>query len=521
MTPGFYFSISVRQRLGSSGAKERCFEFKANHSQWARVEVHPVSKAVSILIGKVKGDMKPSDAVARLRAGEDLEGRFLAVEWNPQTQILWVSPDPYRRIPVLWMKDTERLLISNSEFDLYRELNSGFASENMLAFLLLGYSPPGLHFLRQLKWLNGPLTYSAISREVNVRWVWGRKDSSPFKLNHAEDVLGALEESLANIIHCYGPKEFRLSGGLDTRLVGLLLKQAEIESLDFVSVCHPELDPSQDADIVGAQMFCNYLGKPLTVLRPKSDRYFFFVDPRLDSPTLSGFYGGELLGGTMLSEVPKCSPQFAEWLGSAWKLPEETWSVAREIVEAENLRRKENGGTHWASEVFMQSDRSTIYNSFFRSWASPVKNNYVAVSPFTEDPFLDLVLSMDQDQLREYRLYTNIYRRVAEDAATIPLSSQANLYHSDLPGLANQTNPKAVPRSITGPSANQIDSLVEAFNRANLPITIELLSHFLKADETRIKFLNLSCWFRDDYYYRIRIQEQCELASAGAVELIM
>lgn len=246
----------------------------------------------------------------------------------------------------------------------------------------------------------------------------------------------AFEQALRDIIEYRHVREFRLSGGLDTRVIAVKLWQMGFVPEVVTTVQNPQLADGEDMDVEIARMLCARLGWSHQVLQPEAGKYHFFFGADFKG-VLSGLYGGEFLGAQCLAECP--TPQAPT-----------------------------RAGFRQAIDIFLNAFRATIYNN---SWDAPWTMHGPGVSPYSDARVLDLLLELDTSDLLNYNFFNLYYRKYCADFLDIPLCSMLSLWYPDLPKLESRwKNPKqvfaAANRKLAEPAASsQLYSLAESLIR--------------------------------------------------------
>lgn len=320
-------------------------------------------------------------------------------------------------------------IITNIIYHLPQELE--IDDENETFFKTHGYLEYPKTLIKDLHFVTG-------NNGVGHSSLWV-VDSKPAKVS---EYVGVLEKTINRIITKYTPKTFRVSGGLDTRLIATLISKANLGFPDLETLCHPDLTPQQDVDTVIASQLAEKLEQNIKVIECDSSNYHYLGGK--EGNILSGMYGGEILGGL--------APTL--------------------VTPADTERLSDLGKRKYLLELFLSSFRTSIYNSVSFSWSSASTLNSFQYSPFVEQEFLDLFLLTDENEFVDYKLYHKIYQQIT--TFDLPFSSPITELYSEYKTLPDLINPKLhiSPNETIG--ENLIDTNISNFKNSFLaPSSIE------------------------------------------------
>jgi len=219
-----------------------------------------------------------------------------------------------------------------------------------------------------------------------------------------------------------------LSGGLDSRVVSMLLSPEDRRNLTAYTKCHPNLTPLSDGDVIIAQKVAGKSGIPHRIVEnPKL--YYAYLWPEFEShgKVVSGMYGGEILGGCLFELLPAFKP----------------------FTSQEKLI------------ALLSASRSLFYDFVELSWASPYTIPNYTESPFRDARFLQFALDTGLQCFQSYQLYNLLYRDKTFFAVRdIPLQSVGFTGQFAYPVLSRSANAKALLAATEGglPEMNSISA---------------------------------------------------------------
>lgn len=397
------------------------------------VRLETEGEITRVQIGSLYGfaDLPLSKAARRLRTEDGFPpGRFLFLEIDRALKEVRLFIDKYRLLGVRHELTAEGLSLSNSKIEALsqpRRLDS-FAQDSLRKFgaVLYPYT-----LVEGLAFLSGHAKWNPGSREFTMSdhaLAWPEETVGP----QAGEWTSLIAQALADQFDHFDIDVFRMSGGVDSRLIAHLLPERARTALRAQALCHPRLSPTEDRDVVGARMTAESVGMKFEALTVDDASYLYLGNFARERGCFSGLYGGEFLGGLMYI--------FSPWL-KALEGPLDDSVVDREWKK----RLLTLGRRKLTTEVFLNSFRSMIYGSVSRSWAAPSDLNNLSLSPFVEQTVLDGLLSTPFAEVENYRLYAKIFRQAAASALHLPLSSDIVVQAEGFKAFEAGTDPKSLP----------------------------------------------------------------------------
>jgi hypothetical protein len=372
-------------------------------------------------------------------------GRFTLIHADAKTRRVSIWTDRFRGLGTFWHADRTSIWISNDLTWGRSRMNfESWDREGARELLEKGYVTPPRTLHRSISMALGFTQLygetGALAVENDWETLWGRtcRDSNPVS---PREVLDAFDAGLERLMEVFRPEVFRISGGVDSRLIAASLSIEARRSMKWQVVCSPSLEPTEDRDVVLAKRVADFYGQPLEVLKfPAHMSAYFYRTPE-ERWTLSGILGGELLGGVVYTAVPRIL------------LPDSA-ALEREI-----------GARRALLAIYLNSYRTSIYASSRFSWAHPTLIHKIACSPFTTPQFLDRWLKIEPRALLDYRLYRQVVRlRLPKALLELPFQSPIASFDSELAAMSSGVDPKSIPYLSEAPIplSAQLLSWVEA-----------------------------------------------------------
>jgi len=352
-------------------------------------------------------------------------GRFLLVEINRTSNTVSFWLDKYRLMtPMIFAKESG-IQITNQFWKLHftkPPTIDPLAVETLKKYGAVLY-PHTL--VQEVTFITGAGRASFLSPQLQM------KDNAldwPTEVAHGPspaDWIEILRGSIHDLVEAFHVRGFRVSGGVDSRLIALLLEKSAARQMQAQVLCHPSLTPGEDRDVLGAIATARMAAMNLQVLSPPFSAYNYVGPEGRDGVCLAGLYGGEFFGGLM--------NHFSPWLKT--EAEPGPWSD----------RLKQLGQRRMSTELFLSAFRSTIYESVRHSWANPWCLHVFSVSPFTEQKFLDALLATPSSEFESYRLYAQVFNLVAGANAAEPLTSPIVHLREGFQAHREGREPKAMP----------------------------------------------------------------------------
>jgi hypothetical protein len=256
----------------------------------------------------------------------------------------------------------------------------------------------------------------------------------------AKKIYQSLEASIDTFVRNDSFDAVALSGGVDTRLIlSILLKNhpSVLHNKYLYTRVHPNLDSNTDQDVILVKKLAKKFNLNIQIEKPKLHSNGYLIRDNQQSKTLSGLWGGELLGG-QVRDNQTC--QLQSILNSTRNSP------LKEVLNNEISSNTLNDNTNFFIYFFLL--RNSNITSFYQTpiWLKPSFAESVAVTPFLDDHFLSTLTKCPARLLYDYQIYQYILEHYCTDLLDIEILSYG-LKENDLITLVKQgTNAKKIAR---------------------------------------------------------------------------
>ena len=222
------------------------------------------------------------------------------------------------------------------------------------------------------------------------------------------------------------PIAFKMSGGLDSRILAFLLREVwDNYPLEIHLVCHPALKLDEDVDVVLAKKTLNYLGFKGNIQIQKGYPSTYLKPLNKGSIQLTGIYGTEILGGIMFEVLPVIQNLQRSGVDNYLKsIPPLHRKHIEKIIRTYLL----NEDTWFFCQVFLNSPLSTIYDSSTGSWKHPSLFKEFCIAPFSFPRLTERIMQLKKSELAGYEFYHKIFQLLPDKYKQIPLCSDYTRY---------------------------------------------------------------------------------------------
>lgn len=418
----------------------------------------------------------------------DLSLKGFRLIWNSQEKSIKVLTDKYSLYPLLVFSgsDSESSLWFSNTSEYFPSIEPTFRLSQIAVnqFFTQGYLMPNNYFIDNVKRVSGSWSH-VLGQEVKThdcRWTEELLPRVHTSVNTAlRDARVCFLDTIDRIIANHVIDEFFLSGGLDSRTIAIAIKLLGRE-FPKVKIFSSSLSQSNDLDFEIAKLFCSKENISFSAEEHSSGTSSYFRDS-IGKSTLSGLYGGDLLGGCWENCLFPPVTQRTREFSLSREAEIEGLQYLRDIQSLSPLAQE-----LLAQQVFTHSDRSILFSNLNYGWASPLANLRVSVSPFATSSFIEHTLSIPQNMRRNYRFYHRFYRTL-NDNDRLPLCSfYTHFYPEYSPSQTLGDNPKAEPIR---------DGKVDADNNSLFVQVLSFLSRRgIRVDEDRFMINSNSPYFK-------------------------
>lgn len=207
-----------------------------------------------------------------------------------------------------------------------------------------------------------------------------------------------------------------LSGGADSRMIFAALNNFKDKSkIKVHSRIHPQLSEEQDADFVIAKNICQTIGLPHSGQKARSHpSAYLSQDLPADPPIFSALYGGEYLGGEVINLIAK------------------------------NALSENSNSPIFANCIHLLAQAFTC-DFYGGAWFPVFAHHNLTLTPFWDSQIIQLLLSIETENIKDYRLYNEVLDHLPTALRTFPYQSQLTDYYPNRPKPpAPLLNPKFV-----------------------------------------------------------------------------
>lgn len=258
----------------------------------------------------------------------------------------------------------------------------------------------------------------------------------------ANQVLETLKAELYERIELEKrPIAFKMSGGMDSRLLAFLLKDIwDSGKIEVHLVCHPNLGPQKDIDVVLAQRVLKFLGFSGEVSIFEGYPGSYLEDFKDGVVQLTGIYGTEILGGMMFDVLPVVERlKYQSVTDYLKKIPTEYSDHIETLINKYVL----TGDTSFYIKTFLYSPETTFYGSPAAGWRFPKIFQDYYLAPFGFPKFTKEIMTLKKLDLVNYSFYDQIFKLLPEKYREIPLcSSYTDFNHHPFPPSSCLLNAK-------------------------------------------------------------------------------
>ncbi len=245
------------------------------------------------------------------------------------------------------------------------------------------------------------------------------KTDSPLSLS-AEQFLNFTMDRFAQWFKYCPYNSIAVSGGADSRLLLATLNSYPLgKEFTLHSRCHPQLTPSEDADVFIAKQSAEIVGRKHSVqLSQGFPSAYLSQEPPAVAPVLSGLYGGELLGGELL-----------------------------QLVSKTRLKKEDENSF---AEAISISAQMFICDFYGGAWSLCSAHHNLTLTPYWDSYFVASLLQTPTDVIKKYSLMAQMYEHLPSQLKELPFVSVFTDYHPKWKKSLTGINPKSLKRTQLG-----------------------------------------------------------------------
>lgn len=391
-----------------------------------------------------------------------LEGAFAALRYNVKEHQLLLANNKFGTFPLFIFENEKYIIVSNEYQPLFCfqpkekwKLNYEAVTE----FFVLGVTLGDKTFFRGISNLS-PATY-AITETGSLKYRQYWVPEPAIKMEHnvddlATDLLATFTKVNQEYLEAGHTDMCLLTAGADSRLILATMTDEQRLNTRFYTSNLSFLDAADDKDVIGASMLAKKFGLHHQVEKisfyetPFGTDYFDKERQLRKSQVYGGWHGGEFLGGYMVN-LPIAQQQLSfsgldEKLKSifSWRF---RWKLKLHPYQS-YLQEQERHGTPAADVLFLilQATRgffTGIYSGTRGHWVQPYQLTNHGLSPFWDSRFLQQIIQIPIETLKDYNVYNHIFRQCKKEYTDIPSNSLlTNREDTAIPKLTTGTEPK-------------------------------------------------------------------------------
>ncbi|MFC1883301.1 hypothetical protein ACFL2O_00890 [Thermodesulfobacteriota bacterium] len=400
---------------------------------------------------------------------KNLNGTFSFSIYNGRTNELLIANDSFGIWP-LFIFDSDECLIFSTEYQpiiKYKKVSKLLDFDSIAEFFVFGVPLVDKTFFKNISNFH-PGTIMKISpgsssfkSYYNPSIEIDRDKNASF---FAEKVADCINKAVSIRLKKANKKDFRLSGGADTRLILSNIPKDIRNDLVFNTQKSPYLSENEDRDVIISKMIASraklnhHIFPPLPDIKdgPEGFGSKFFEERRnfASAPPLGGWYGGEFLGGICFRIAPVQHMNIARTKIQSRLRRIFSRDFLQKISDLHNSINKfsdnldaENKELLFNIHQLTRGFFTNIYMGTRSGWNDPYSFPTRFRTVFWDKDFLETILKIPKEILFDYNLYNQLYKNHFPEFIDIPTNSLlAKRSDSCIPLMEDGIEPKAVRR---------------------------------------------------------------------------
>jgi hypothetical protein len=395
-------------------------------------------------------------STSTIKNSELLEGAFTAIHYQKETHTLTFLNDKFGVFPLFVVEDDDVIILSN-EYQPLAQYSSKLDTIAISEFLTFGVTLGNKTFYKEITNLE-PASH-AISYQGKTRyhtyWEYKIVNDSTFEIKDSTKKVYELVTKI-NQEYCNAKVSelCLLTAGADSRLITATLTKQQLREMKFYTSNLSFLDPLEDKDVIGATALAKAFGLNHTVDKISfyensfNESYFDKERELRDKHLYGGWHGGELLGGFCLNAAPITKELNFKEVDEKYKSIFNWWFRFKQSIHPYQSYKAELEKLNGHAFLFMihQLTRSfftNIYSGTRGHWVQPFQLMNHGFSPFWDSRFLQLLLQIPLNELKNYNFYNQVFKHVDKTFTEIPTNSPlANRADSVIPKMTSGIEPK-------------------------------------------------------------------------------
>ncbi|MDP2090471.1 MAG: hypothetical protein Q8K30_02635 [Candidatus Gracilibacteria bacterium] len=339
--------------------------------------IYGISKEELIknIVKDYNGDIKNIIDIIR-----NIEGIYVIIINDFKTNNTFIINDKLGLYPYYYKKIDNKIIHKNDIIKLSNIMNHSYLNlKSILEIMQLGYITKNKTIIKGIKKISpGSILSISYNNEVSESKYFNLK---AINNTNIEKIYDNFKKGVEKRV--MGEKMYSdLSGGFDSRLIMLTLIK-ELKQINIIFITNKYYD-IKDTEI--SKVLANKLGLNHLIYEDKSvfDNHLY---------GFSGLCGGELLGNSLMKE----------WF--EYENIEEYLIDKNTIIKSKNI----NYGIKSFIKNILRSEINTVQGN---GWLNPInqfKSNLLL--PFLDTDFLNSIIGLEIDELKNYKTYKNIYEK--------------------------------------------------------------------------------------------------------------
>lgn len=385
---------------------------------------------------------------------ETLEGAYVALQYNSQLHELIYTNDKFGIMPLFVYEDKDFIVLSN-EYQPLAKLNSSLDNEAIAEFLTLGVTLGNKTFYKNIKSLE-PASFVKVTKKLTFnKQYWELKKTTGVSTDElVKKMHGLFTQINQEYLDANVSELCLLTAGADSRLIIATLTKDQLKQTKFYTSILSFLEPSEDKDAIGATMLSKIFNLQHSVEKNsfyenQFDVNYFDKERALRSKHLyGGWHGGEFLGGCCARFAPITNELNYDDVNKKYKSIFNWWYRFKVNKHPYKSYKTELEKLKGNTLLFMihqmtRSFFSNIYGGSRGYWVQPFQLMNHGFSPFWDSRFLQLLLQVPFEELKDYNFYNKIFSLCGKEFTQIPSNSGlTDRFDSVIPKLEAGIEPK-------------------------------------------------------------------------------
>ena len=406
----------------------------------------------------------PNDSIANLfdkwmlnaneKVIETSEGAYVAFQYNSQLHQLIYTNDKFGIMPLFAFEDNNYTVLSN-EYQPLAQLNSSLNKSAIAEFLTLGITLGNKTFFKYINNLEPASFVKTTSKSTVAKQYWQANTQPALNTDElVKKMHNLFTEINQEYINAKVSELCLLTAGADSRLILATLTKEQLSTTKFYTSNLSFLEPTEDKDVIGATMLSEKFNlqhqiEKISFYENKFDETYFDKERELRTKQLyGGWHGGEFLGGYCLRFAPLPNELNYTDVHEKYKSIF-NWKYRLKVKQhpyqsyKNELKKLNRNAFLFMIHQMTRSFFSNIYGGTRGHWVQPFQLMNHGFSPFWDSRFLQLLMQIPLEELKDYNFYNKILSLCEKEFTQIPSNSNlTNRTDSIIPKLETGIEPK-------------------------------------------------------------------------------